>query len=143
MKDGVMANELPSILCVDDDTEVLELLKEHLSLKGFIVLTATNGVEACLQVKRWAPRAVVLDLFVPRLGGLGTLTRIRSMSPDVVIVLLSDVPGALDLVVSAGLNVSAALTKPVDPEQRGGHPTRRSLPGAIGSTGGHARDAGG
>jgi CheY-like chemotaxis protein len=134
MSDGAMTNALPSILCVDDDTEVLDVLKEHLSMRGFIVLTATNGVEACLQVKRWAPRAVVLDLFVPRLGGLGTLTRIRSMSPDVAIVLLSDVPGALDLVVSAGLNVSAALTKPVAAWRRPPicPPPRRASPAPCG-----------
>ena len=112
-----MHDALPSVLCVDDDPEVLEQLKEHLSLHGFIVLTATNGVEACLQVKRWSPRALVLDLFIPRLGGIGTLTRVRAMSPDIAVVLMSHVPSALDLVVEAGLNVSAALPKPVAPER--------------------------
>jgi CheY-like chemotaxis protein len=77
-----MSDSFPSILCADDDPEVLELLKEHFTLQGFIVLTATNGVEACLQVKRWAPRAVVLDLLIPRLGGIGTLSRIRAFNPS-------------------------------------------------------------
>ena len=68
-----MGDSYPSVLCVDDDPEVLEQLKEHFTLQGFIVLTASNGVEACLQVKRWAPKAVILDLLIPRLGGIGTL----------------------------------------------------------------------
>lgn len=108
---------IPSILLVDDDQAVLDALKERLSLDGFVVVSATNGIEACLQVGRWRPRVVVIDLFVPGLGGIGTLGRIRAVSPDVAVVLLSDVPGAVDLVVAAGLNVTAAFSKPVDPDQ--------------------------
>jgi len=47
-----MAESFPSILCADDDATVLEELKEYFTLKGFIVLTASNGVEACLELKR-------------------------------------------------------------------------------------------
>jgi len=43
-----MADSFPSILCVDDDAEVLEALKEYFTHKGFIVLTANNGVEEIL-----------------------------------------------------------------------------------------------
>ena len=68
-----MDDSLPSILCVDDDVDVLDLLKEYFTEQGFVVLTATNGVEAFLQVKRWQPKAVILDLFMPRLGGIGAL----------------------------------------------------------------------
>jgi CheY-like chemotaxis protein len=95
---------------------VIDQLKEHLSLRGFIVFAATNGVEACLQFKRWTPRAVVLDLFLPRLGGIGTLTRIRAMEPSVPVILLSERADALEVVVAAGLRVAAALPKPQPPE---------------------------
>ncbi len=84
-----MHESQPSILCVDDDVEILELLKEYFTLQGFVVLTATNGVEAFLQVKRWAPKAVILDLFMPRLGGIGALTRIRALNPDIAVILVS------------------------------------------------------
>lgn len=109
-----MGDSFPSILCVDDDPDVLELLKEHFTLQGFIVLTATNGVEACLQVKRWAPRAVILDLLIPRLGGIGTLSRIRAFNPSIPIVLVGDTTDALDLVTEAGLSVAGAFAKPLD-----------------------------
>src|SRR6266702_2300421 len=88
-----MDTHLPSILCVDDDPAVLDLLKEYFTLEGFVVLTATNGVEAFLQVKQWMPRAVVMDLFMPRVSGMGH---------------------ALDLVTEAGLSVAGALAKPLD-----------------------------
>jgi DNA-binding response OmpR family regulator len=109
-----MSDSFPSILCADDDPEVLELLKEHFTLQGFIVLTATNGVEACLQVKRWAPRAVVLDLLIPRLGGIGTLSRIRAFNPSMPVILVGDTSEALELVTEAGLSVTGAFAKPLD-----------------------------
>lgn len=112
-----MADSFPSILCVDDDPEVLDLLKEHFALQGFIVLTATNGVEACLQVKRWAPKAVILDLLIPRLGGIGTLRRIREFNPRIPVIFVSDTVEALDLIREAGLEVAGAFAKPLDPER--------------------------
>ena len=109
-----MDDSLPSILCVDDDVDVLELLKEYFTEQGFVVLTATNGVEAFLQVKRWQPKAVILDLFMPRLGGIGALGRIKALNPDVVVILVSGMGNALELVTEAGLSVAGAFTKPLN-----------------------------
>jgi len=109
-----MDTHLPSILCVDDDPAVLDLLKEYFTLQGFVVLTATNGVEAFLQVKQWMPRAVVMDLFMPRLGGIGALGRIKALNPGIAVILVSGMGNALDLVTEAGLSVAGALAKPLD-----------------------------
>jgi CheY-like chemotaxis protein len=109
-----MDESLPSILCVDDDVDILELLKEYFTELGFVVLTATNGVEAFLQVKRWQPKAVILDLFMPRLGGIGALGRIKQLNPEVVVILVSGMGNALELVTEAGLSVAGAFTKPLD-----------------------------
>ena len=109
-----MDDSLPSILCVDDDVDILELLKEYFTEQGFVVLTATNGVEAFLQVKRWQPKAVILDLFMPRLGGIGALGRIKALNPDVVVILVSGMGNALELVTEAGLSVAGAFTKPLN-----------------------------
>ena len=109
-----MNDSFPSILCVDDDQEVLELLKEHFTLQGFIALTATNGVEACLQIKRWAPRAVILDLLIPRLGGIGTLRRIHAIDPSIPVILVGDPSEALQLAAEAGLGVAGTFAKPLD-----------------------------
>src|SRR6185312_14383407 len=78
------------------------------------VLTATNGVEAFLQVKRWQPKAVILDLFMPRLGGIGALGRIKALNPEVVVILVSGMGNALELVTEAGLSVAGAFTKPLN-----------------------------
>ena len=103
-----------TILCVDDEPEVLEMLNEYFGLQGFVVLTATNGVEAFLQAKQWMPRAVVMDLFMPRLGGIGALARIKALNPGIAVILISGMGNALDLVTEAGLSVDAAIAKPLD-----------------------------
>jgi CheY-like chemotaxis protein len=109
-----MELHLASILCVDDDPEVLDLLKEYFTLQGFVVFTAANGVEAFLQVKQWMPRAVVMDLFMPRLGGIGALARIKTLNPGVAVILMSGMGNALDLVTEAGLTVDGLIAKPLD-----------------------------
>lgn len=105
---------MESILCVDDDPEVLDLLKEFFTQQGFVVFTATDGVEAFLQVKQWMPSAVVMDLFMPRLGGIGALARIKTLNPGVAVILMSGMVNALDLVTEAGLAVDGLLPKPLD-----------------------------
>lgn len=112
-----MEDPRPTILCVDDDPEVLDVLSEYLTTQGYDVITATNGVEAFLQVWRRRPRAVILDLFMPRLGGLGALDRIRRLDASIVIILISGVQNALEMITEAGVGVAGALAKPFDPAQ--------------------------
>src|SRR6266568_1568477 len=109
-----MNTELPSVLCVDDDPSVLELLTDFLTIQGFEVITASNGVEAFLQVKESKPQVVIMDLFMPQLGGLGALARIKALQPDIAVILISGMDSALDLVSESGLTVTAALTKPLN-----------------------------
>lgn len=109
-----MDEHVLTILVVDDDPEVLRTLEEYLTGHGYRVVTATNGVEAFLQVWRQRPRAVILDLFMPRLGGLGALDRIRRMDASIVVVIISGVENAVEMVKEAGLSVAGALAKPFD-----------------------------
>jgi len=109
-----MSSRRPRILLVDDEPDVLGILCEYLTDQGFAVRTAMNGLEALLEAKRWTPKAVILDLFMPRLGGLGTLERIRQINPGVVVILISGQPSALTVLTEAGVRVAGALAKPLD-----------------------------
>ncbi|MBI4587279.1 MAG: response regulator [Candidatus Rokubacteria bacterium] len=104
----------PKILCADDDPEVLEVLREHFARQGFIVLTATNGVEALFQVTRWIPEAAILDLFMPHMGGLEALDRIRRFDRRMVVILVSGVADALEMVAEARVSVAGTFAKPLD-----------------------------
>lgn len=116
-----MTEPTPKILCVDDEPAILELLEDYLTRQGFSVVTASNGVQALFQVQRHLPRAVILDLFMPRLGGLGALDRIRRLVPGIVVILISGLPNVLEIVTEAGVSVAGAFAKPVD------------LPGILGT----------
>ena len=117
------------VLIVDDDRDVRELLVESFRLSGFDVVAAANGLEALLYVKREPPDAVVLDLMMPRLGGVEALKRIRSYNPGIrVLVVL--------LVFAVGIAVGQALHDNPTPNQTVTFGRTIHLPttGAPGST---------
>ena len=91
-----------------------QLLAEYLGRHSWHVLEAVNGLEALLHVKRQQPDAVLLDLRMPRLGGLETLKRIRAFDPTITVVILS---GNLDAEVqrrAETIGAAGILHKPVD-----------------------------
>src|SRR5439155_864641 len=93
--------------------DIRDMLAEQLTTHGFEVLTAGNGLEALLHVKRERPAVVVLDVMMPRLGGLETLKRIRAFHPEAKVVVVS---GRLDGEVrrqALALGAAGVLEKPV------------------------------
>ena len=83
-----------TVLIVDDDPEVRAMLAEYLAGDGYVVAQAADGLEALLHVRRARPRAVVLDLMMPRLGGLEALKRIRALDPTIGVVVVTGVSKA-------------------------------------------------
>jgi CheY-like chemotaxis protein len=101
------------VLIVDDDRDVRDVLVESFRLAGFDVLAAANGLEALLSVKRERPDAVVLDLMMPRLGGVEALKRIRSYNPGIrVLVVTGNVDPELQRQATAA-GAAGVFTKPV------------------------------
>jgi len=101
------------VLIVDDDPEVRDVLAEAFRMEGLDVLEASNGLEALLYVKRDRPDAVVLDLMMPRLGGVEALKRIHDFNPGirVLVVTGTDDPELHRQATASG--ASAVFTKPV------------------------------
>src|SRR2546428_9558105 len=105
----------PTILVVDDDRDVRETIVELLRREGFDVVEAADGLEALLQVKRSRPAGVVLDLVMPRLGGLDAIKRIRAFDRTIKIVVIT---GASDQELhqqALALGAVAVLAKPLSP----------------------------
>ena len=101
------------VLIVDDDRDVRDVLIESFRLAGFDVLAAANGLEALLYVKRERPDAVVLDLMMPRLGGVEALKRIRSYNPEIrVLVVTGNIDPELQRQATAA-GAAGVFTKPV------------------------------
>src|SRR5437762_13280472 len=110
------ARRLRKVVMPDVEEEIRYLLTEYFSAYGCDTFLATNGLEALLHVKQQRPAAVVLDLNMPRLGGIDALKRIHAFDPSIGVVVLS---AYIDDVVrqqAEALGAKAILDKPLDLE---------------------------
>ena len=76
-----------SILVVDDDPGTLELLTHILKMKGYHVITTTNGKSVVTLLEKHSPDLIILDIVMPELDGFQTLSLIRQRSNLPVIML--------------------------------------------------------
>jgi len=77
----------PRILLVDDEASVRATVRRGLETLGYDVDVAQDGLEAIRQVEHWRPDVVLLDLAMPKMGGLSAIEQIRTWSAVPVIVL--------------------------------------------------------
>ena len=80
-----------SVLVADDHGIVREGLRRLVEAEADLQVSgeARDGREVLQQVEEQKPQVVVLDISMPRLGGLETLERLRTLHPDVKVILLS------------------------------------------------------
>jgi len=110
--------ELPRVLCVDDESRVVEGLVLHLR-REYQVVTALSGDEALKTLKQMGGAAVVIsDMRMPGMDGATLLQHVMKFFPDATRILLTGEPGR-DAAVSAvnKANIFRFLTKPCPPEQ--------------------------
>ncbi|HBH01377.1 MAG TPA: hypothetical protein DDZ42_05530, partial [Candidatus Rokubacteria bacterium] len=80
------------VLVVDDEPEFRQLVAGCLTEEGFEVLEAGDGLEALLQLKRERPGVLLLDLRMPRLGGLEVLRRVQALGQSVRVLIVTGFP---------------------------------------------------
>ena len=101
---------MSKLLLVDDDVELTELLSSLLTLEGFDVQIANNGLEA-LQKLDESHELVLLDVMMPKLNGLDTLKEIRKVS-NVPVMMLTARGDDIDRVLGLELGSDDYLPKP-------------------------------
>jgi DNA-binding response OmpR family regulator len=105
-----------TLLVVDDDPVILQLLTVNFEMEGYTVLTAGDGEAGLRRAREARPDMVLLDVMMPGLTGLEVATRLRAdeETSHIPLVLLSAKAQSTD--VSAGLDVADEyVTKPFDP----------------------------
>ncbi len=105
-----------SILIIDDDVELCELVTEYLEDEGFdatSVHDGVNGVERCLADE---PDLVVLDVMLPGLGGFAVLSKIREAS-KVPVIMLTARGEDVDRIVGLEMGADDYLAKPFNPRE--------------------------
>ena len=107
---------VPTVLVVDDATEIVRLTRDYLEHAGFTVVVATDG-RAALQLARTnMPDAIVLDLGLPGIDGLDVARELRRTS-NVPIIMLTARADESDKLVGLELGADDYITKPFSPKE--------------------------
>jgi len=105
---------MKSILVVDDERNIVELVRMYLEKEGFGVVCASDGEQALIQFERTGPDLVILDLMLPKKDGFEVCREIRRKS-DVPILMLTARAEDVDAIVGLELGADDYVTKPFNP----------------------------
>lgn len=113
-----MTNHDITILLVDDEPDIVEIVRYNLSLEGFRVITANNGKKAVELAKKHKPQLILLDVMMPKVNGLEACKKIRSF-PELSNILIAFLTArGEDYSQLAGFDAGADdyITKPIRPK---------------------------
>ena len=108
--------EEPTILVIDDEAPIREVLRQMIEEKNYTVLEAADGMEGLTVIRQEPPDLIILDVMMPRLNGFDCAAAIKA-DPElrhIPIMMLTVVENAQR---AYGLGVEAYLTKPFRPEE--------------------------
>jgi DNA-binding response OmpR family regulator len=107
---------LPTVLVVDDDPTVSDVVRRYLERAGLAVVLAADGPAALSAAATHRPALVVLDLMLPGMSGLDVCRQLRARS-DVPVVMLTALGEETDRVVGLEIGADDYLTKPFSPRE--------------------------
>ena len=84
-----MINRIKKILLVDDEERLLDSMAQRLTLLGFEAIKASSGTKAIDIASKTKIDLAIVDLKMPDMDGLATITKLKQMAPDMKTVLLT------------------------------------------------------
>ena len=100
------------ILVIEDDPSILRGLQLNLGMEGYLVRSAADGESGLALAKTEKPDLVVVDVMLPRLGGLDVVREIRRDDPDLPVLILSAKGQETDKVAGLQLGADDYIVKP-------------------------------
>lgn len=116
-KDHSQENNPPlKVLVVDDEDNIIELIRLGLHYEGFEVEVASNGEQGLMQAQRSNPDFIILDVMMPDIDGLEVCRRLRNnpTTTDIPILLLTAKDDVSDRILGLQTGADDYLTKPFD-----------------------------
>ncbi|KAA1244218.1 response regulator transcription factor [Aquimarina sp. RZ0] len=107
-----------TILLVDDEPDILEIVGYNLTVEGYNVLTAENGIEAVKIAKKKKPQLIILDVMMPEMDGIEACEQLRKI-PDLQNTIITFLTArGEDYSQVAGFDAGADdyITKPIRPK---------------------------
>lgn len=107
-----------TILLVDDEPDILEIVGYNLTQEGYVIVTAENGLQALDQAKKHRPQLIILDVMMPEMDGIEACEKLRAMPELSESVITFLTARGEDYSQLAGFEAGADdyITKPVKPK---------------------------
>jgi two-component system alkaline phosphatase synthesis response regulator PhoP len=105
-----------TILVIDDEQNILNLVTAYLEAEGYTVHTAMDGVAGLNAARQLKPDLIVLDIMLPGIDGLALLQQLRRDS-DVYVIMLTAKSEETDKVIGLSVGADDYLTKPFSPRE--------------------------
>ena len=106
----------PTILVVDDEPPIIDLVRGYLEREGYVVHAAGDGPSAVAGVRDLAPDVVILDVMLPGFDGIEACRQIRAFS-DAYVLMLTARSEEIDRVVGLTVGADDYLVKPFSPRE--------------------------
>jgi len=108
-----------TILVVDDEPDVVDLVRYHLHRAGFDVLTVWSGPSALDSARESRPDAIILDIMLPQISGIEVYKTLRKAEEtmDIPILMLTAKAELSERIVGLELGVDDYITKPFSPRE--------------------------
>jgi DNA-binding response OmpR family regulator len=100
------------ILIIEDDPSILRGLQLNLGMEGYLVRSAADGAAGLAMARSEKPDLVVVDVMLPKLGGLEVVREIRAQDPDLPVLILSAKGQETDKVAGLQLGADDYMVKP-------------------------------
>ena len=109
----------PTILLVEDELDILELVEYNLDNAGYTVLRAVDGLEALQMIQKERPDLILLDLMLPGMDGKEVCRRIKQDESlkTIPIVMLTARADEVDKIVGFEIGADDYITKPFSPRE--------------------------
>ena len=113
-----MENKLGKILVVDDEKDIIQIVKYNLELNGYEVEIAENGVDAISKAKSFKPDLILLDIMMPHKDGIQTCIELRANSEydDTLIIFLTAKSDEQSEIKGLELGADDYISKPIKPK---------------------------
>ncbi|MEX1171545.1 MAG: response regulator transcription factor [Chloroflexota bacterium] len=105
------------ILVVDDEPNILEVVRAYLVREGYEVSTAADGESALERARADAPDLVVLDVMLPRRSGFDVLRQLRAEGSRAAVIMLTARDDLVDRVAGLEIGADDYVTKPFEPRE--------------------------
>jgi two-component system alkaline phosphatase synthesis response regulator PhoP len=111
------ASRMPSILIVDDEESIRQLLEYNFTRSGFKTETVDNGRDAYVQIKAKAYDIVLLDVMLPGMDGIDLCKKLRQENVMTPIILVTARDDEVDRILGLEIGADDYVTKPFSPRE--------------------------